>query len=77
MNPFDPNFKSELVAQALTKRGRAAARASARASARIEAMRASDDPRVRAAASGTIPGMGRQADADKSKTSRILKPANL
>ena len=75
MNPFDPDYKSALVAQALSPRGRQAAQASRRASARIEAMRASDDPRQRAAASGTIAGLGQPADT--AKTGRILKPAKL
>ncbi|WP_422015226.1 hypothetical protein [Roseateles sp.] len=75
MSPFDPNFKSSLVAEMLTPRGRRAARASRQASARIDAMRASDDPLQRANASGTIPGLGQQPD--HAKTSRILKPAKL
>lgn len=75
MSPFDPNFQSTLVAQALTPRGRQAAQASAKASASIAALQASEDPRVRAAASGTIAGLGQPTDL--AKTGRILKPAKL
>lgn len=75
MSPFDKNFRSSLVAEALTPRGRQTAQASAKQSARIETMRASNDPRTRAAGSGTIAGLGQAAD--HAKTGRILKPANL
>lgn len=75
MSPFDKNFRSDLVAQALTPRGRQAAQASAKASACIAAMRASDDPRARAAASGTIAGLGQPADL--AKVGRIMKPSML
>ncbi|PZP30471.1 MAG: hypothetical protein DI603_15215 [Roseateles depolymerans] len=77
MNPFDPDFKSHLVAEMCSPRGHQALQASRRASARIEEMRASEDPRKRLAASGTIPGIGRTAEADKTKTSRIKKPAKF
>ena len=75
MNPFDPDFKSHLAEEMCTPRGRQASQASRRASARIEAMRASDDPRKRLAASGTIAGLGQPVDT--AKTGRILKPAKL
>lgn len=76
-NPFDRNYQGQLVAQALTPKGRAAANASAVASAKREALRNSSDPVKRVIGSGAIPGMGLSRASDSGKAGRITKPGGL